>query len=207
MSGIVLSSSVRPEPALAAVDRRSPRHHAEPLVHRQEGQHCARQSDQLLHGAVARQPRQRHQQPARRHRQRRAGAAGRQHRHHLAPEAGRQRQVGRQPGLAGCGRLFPEVAGDDRRDHRRHHRRYPRHRHLQQCHPRRQRPSNDNLTTPRADHRLPPSWLVSARQLRYAWRRPRPARSASAASRITFSTSQTTSRPTRRRRDPRHRRR
>ena len=53
----------------------------------------------------ARQPRQRHQQPARRHRQRRAGAAGRQHRHLLAAEAGRQRQVGRQPGAADPGRL------------------------------------------------------------------------------------------------------
>ena len=38
-----------PEPALAAVDRRPARHHAEPPFHRQEGQHRARQSDQLLH--------------------------------------------------------------------------------------------------------------------------------------------------------------
>ena len=55
------------------------------------------------------QPRQRHQQPARQHRQRRAGAAGRQHRHHLAAEAGRYRQVDRQPGAAGSGRLLHQV--------------------------------------------------------------------------------------------------
>ena len=59
-----------------------------------------------------RQPRQRHQQPARRHRQRRAGAAGRQHRHHLAAEAGRHRQVDRQPGAADPGRLLDQVQRD-----------------------------------------------------------------------------------------------
>ena len=42
-----------PEPPLAAVDRRSARHHAEPPCHRQEGQHGPRQSDQLLHRAVS----------------------------------------------------------------------------------------------------------------------------------------------------------
>ena len=58
--------------------------------------------------AVARQPRQRHQQPAGWHRQRRADPAGRQHRHHLAAEAGRYREVDRQPGAADLGRLFDQ---------------------------------------------------------------------------------------------------
>ncbi len=49
MSDIVLSASSSPEPAVAAVDRRPARHHPEPPCHRQEGQHRARQSDQLLH--------------------------------------------------------------------------------------------------------------------------------------------------------------
>ena len=57
---------------------------------------------------IARQPRQRHQQPARQHRQRRAGSAGCQHRHHLAAEAGRYREVDRQPGAADPGRLFDQ---------------------------------------------------------------------------------------------------
>ena len=89
-----------PEPAVPPVDRGTALDHAEPPCHRQEGQHRSRQPDQLLHGCFARQPRQRHQQPAGRHRQRRAGAAGCQHRHLLAAEARRQRQVGRQPGPA-----------------------------------------------------------------------------------------------------------
>ena len=85
-------------------------------------------------------PRQRHQQPARRHRQRRAGAAGRQHRHHLAAEAGRYREVGRQPGAADRGRLFDEVLRlrYDRRRHRarpaRHHDLHQRHRDQQRHH-------------------------------------------------------------------------
>ena len=66
------------------------------------------------------QPRQRHQQPSRRHRQRRAGAAGRQHRHHLAAVAGRQREVDRQPGAADHGRLFDPV--ERLHHHRRRHR-------------------------------------------------------------------------------------
>ena len=51
-------------------------------------------------------------QSARRHRQRRAGAAGRQHRHHLAAEAGRQRQVDRQPGAAEPDRLHDQIQRD-----------------------------------------------------------------------------------------------
>ncbi len=89
MSGIVLSASVRPEPALAAVDRRLARHHAEPSVDGQESELGPRQSHQLFHGSGPRQPRQRHLEPAGRHRQRRADPAGRHTRHHLAAVAGR----------------------------------------------------------------------------------------------------------------------
>ena len=119
MSGIVLSAVGSPEPALAAVDRRAARHHPKRPRHRQQGQLGARQPDQLLHRAGPQQPRQRHLQSARRHRQRRAGAAGRQHRHHLAAEPGRQRQVDRQPGAAEPGRLLDQVQRDLDRDHRR----------------------------------------------------------------------------------------
>ncbi len=50
------------------------------------------------------QPRQRHQQPARWHRQRRAGPAGCQHRHHLAAEAG-----GHAPSRLPTRRCRPDV--------------------------------------------------------------------------------------------------
>src|SRR4051812_13904747 len=98
-----------PEPALAPVHRRSPRHHTEPSVDRQERQLGPGQSHQLLHCSVARQPRQRHQQSARRHRQRRAGAAGRQHRPDLVAEADRLCEVDRQPGAADHRRLLHQV--------------------------------------------------------------------------------------------------
>ena len=109
MSGIVLSASVRQNllslqstaDLLATTQNR--------LATGKKVNTALDNPTNYLHRAGPRQPRQRHQQPARRHRQRRAGAAGRQHRHHLAAEAGRQRQVDRQPGAADPGRLLAEV--------------------------------------------------------------------------------------------------
>ena len=53
------------EPAVSAEDRRPDEHDPEPPCHRQEGQLRARQPDQLLHLAVAAEPRRRPEQPAR----------------------------------------------------------------------------------------------------------------------------------------------
>ena len=127
MSGIVLSASVRQNllslqstaDLLATTQNR--------LATGKKVNTALDNPTNYLHRAVARCPRQRHQQPARRHRQRRAGPAGRQHRHHLAAEAGRYREVDRQPGAADHGRLLHQVerVGDDHRRDRdrpaRHH--------------------------------------------------------------------------------------
>ena len=112
MSGIVLSASVRQNllslqstAALLATTQND-------LATGNKVNSALDNPTNYLHRAGAQQPRQRHQQPARRHRQRRAGAAGRQHRHHLAAEPGRQRPVDRQPGACRPRRLLHEVQRD-----------------------------------------------------------------------------------------------
>ena len=110
--------------------------------------------------------RQRHQQPARRHRQRRAGAAGRQHRHHLAAEAGRHREVDRQPGAADHGRLLHQVERlrDDHRRHRdrpaRHHELHQRDRVLQRAVLRRGRRHHRSRVGDDARRHSPLRWLA-----------------------------------------------
>ena len=86
MSGIVLSASVRQNllslqstAALLATTQND-------LATGKKVNSALDNPTNYLHGAGPQQPRQRHQQPARRHRQRRAGAAGGQHRPHLAAE-------------------------------------------------------------------------------------------------------------------------
>ena len=74
---------------------------AEPSRDRQEGQLGARQSGQLLHLAVAQQPRQRPQLAARLDRSGAEDARSGRQGHHLADQAGRIREVDRQAGASG----------------------------------------------------------------------------------------------------------
>ena len=113
MSAITLSSSVRQNLLSLQSTADLLADHAEPPCHRQEGQLAPSTIPPTSSPRSRSTTRRRHQQPARRHRQRRADPAGRQHRHHLAAEADRHREVDRQPGAADAPRASPPRSSID----------------------------------------------------------------------------------------------